>query len=72
VDAVVRGEGERVLPALGDPVPLDAALHAAGPDLAAGALEGFLDECVAARVVHRDGAPYLALALPPPASAASA
>jgi len=50
---------------------VDAALHAAGFDLAAGALETFLDECVAARLVHRDGAHYLALALPAPVSTAS-
>jgi ribosomal peptide maturation radical SAM protein 1 len=49
---------------------VDATLHAAGLDLAAGALEGFLDECVAARLVHRDGQHYLALALPPSAGAA--
>jgi hypothetical protein len=51
---------------------IDAVLHAAGFDLAAGALENVLDECVAARLVHRDGVHYLALALPVPASAASA
>ena len=51
---------------------IDAALHAAGLDLAAGALESFLDECVASRLVHRDGAHYLALALPARANAASA
>jgi hypothetical protein len=49
---------------------IDAALHAAGFDLAAGVLESFLDECVAARLVHRDGTHYLALALPTSASAA--
>ena len=34
---------------------MDAALRAAGFDLSVGALENFLDECVAARLVHRDG-----------------
>ena len=51
---------------------VDAALGAAGFDLAEGALENFLDECVAARLVHRDGTHYLALALPTPGSAAPA
>ncbi len=37
----------------------------------AGALETFLDECVAARLVHRDGAHHLALALPAPAGHAA-
>ena len=50
---------------------IDAALHAGGFDLAAGALEGFLDECVGSRLVHRDGAHHLALALPAPASPAA-
>ena len=54
------------------PPRIAAALGAAGFDLAAGALEDFLDECVAARLLHRDGAHYLALALPTSASAAAA
>jgi hypothetical protein len=49
---------------------MDAALRAAGFDLPAGELEDFLDECVAARLVHRDGAHYLALALPAAPAAA--
>lgn len=48
-----------------------AAIDTAGLDLARGALESFLDECVDARLVHRDRAHYLALSLPMPASAAS-
>ena len=51
-------------------VRMDAALRAAGFDLPAGELEDFLDECVAARLVHRDGAHYLALALPAAPAAA--
>jgi ribosomal peptide maturation radical SAM protein 1 len=48
---------------------IDAALHAAGFDLASGALQDFLAECVAARLVHRDRGHYLALSLPAPAGA---
>ena len=44
---------------------IDETLRAAGFDLPAGTLQDFLDECVAARLVHRDGPHYLALALPP-------
>jgi hypothetical protein len=51
---------------------VDAALGAAGFDLAEGALENFLGDCVAARLVLRDGAHYLALALPTAGNAASA
>jgi hypothetical protein len=49
---------------------IDVALRAAGFDLPAGELEDFLDECVAARLVHRVGAHYLALALPAAPAAA--
>jgi len=44
---------------------IDETLRASGLDLSAGALQDFLDECVTARLAHRDGSHYLALALPP-------
>jgi hypothetical protein len=43
-----------------------------GGTVALHVLQDFLDECIAARLVHRDGPHYLALALPPSASTAPA
>jgi ribosomal peptide maturation radical SAM protein 1 len=47
---------------------IDATLRTAGRVFSLGALEEFLDDCAAARLVYRDGPRYLALALPAPAA----